>query len=77
MCGPAAKSTAKIRARTVARIGEEEDPAVPAALEAGPQVRLGSEQRPKDEVVLQDEPADLALVMPLPAELEAAPDFYG
>lgn len=48
-----------------------------AALEAGPQLRSGFEQGPQDEVVLQDEPAHLQLVMPPRTELEETLDFYG
>jgi hypothetical protein len=71
----AAKGTAEIRTPSVARVGEEEDPAVPAAREASPEVGFGPQEGAQEDVALKDEPQHLALSVPVRAELEAALDF--
>jgi hypothetical protein len=73
---PAAEGTAEIRTPPVARVSEEKDPAVPAALQAGPQVRFGLQEGAQDDVVLQDKAEHLALSVPVRPGLEAALDFY-
>lgn len=72
----AAKGTAEILSPAVARIGEKENPAVRAALEARPELPLGSEDRAQDEVVLKREAASLAPAVPVRGGVEAALDFY-
>ena len=72
----AAKGAAEIPTPPVPRVGEEEDTAVPAPLEARPQMGFGFQDGAQDEVVLKDKPAHLALSVPVPAEPEELLNFY-
>ena len=56
---------------------EEEDPAMPAALQAPPQVGMGSQNRPQDDIILKNKIADLAPVVPVRPELKMRLDPYG
>lgn len=72
----AAKGTTQVLATGVAWMGEEEYPAMPAALQAPSQVGLGSQNRPQDDVILKDETAGLAPAVPVRPELKTPLDPY-
>jgi len=72
----ASKGTAQIITLCVARMGKEEDPAMPASGQEGPQVRLVSQDGPQDAVVPQDETPCLAQAVPPRAELEVLLEPY-
>jgi hypothetical protein len=77
----AAEGTAQVPALPfttgVAWVGEEEYPAMLAASQAAPQVGMGSQRRPQDDVVRQDEIAGLAPAVPVGPELKMRRDPYG
>ena len=73
----APKSTTQIAAPGITRMGQEEDSAVSATGQASPQTRLGPQNGPQDEIVLQHDGAYFALAVPIPAELEMFLDSYG
>jgi hypothetical protein len=73
----APKSTTQIAAPGITGMGQEEDPAVPAAGQASPQARFGPQNGPQDEIVLQHKSVYFALAVPDRAELEMLLDFYG
>jgi hypothetical protein len=58
-------------------MGKKEDAAIPTALEAGPEVRFSPKNRPKDEIILENELQDIAPVIPPRAEFEVLLDLYG
>ena len=72
----AAKGAAQVFTARVTRMSEEEDPAMPAALQASPQVGMGSQNRPQHDIILKDESADLALAVPVRPRLILPPDLY-
>ena len=72
----AAKGAAEIPTAPVPRVGEEEDPAVPAPLEARPQMGFGFQDGAQDEIILEDKPAHFALAVPAQPGLEVPLDFY-
>jgi len=76
MAVPAAKGTAEILSPAVARVAQKEDPAVRAALEARPKVRLRLQRQAQGAVVPKDEVKRLALAVPAQAEREDLLDFY-
>jgi hypothetical protein len=67
---PAAKGTSQVPAAGIARMGEKKDPAMPAAGQASSQPMLGSQNRAQQEIVLQDQTADLSPTIPIYPELE-------
>lgn len=72
----AAKGATQVLATGVAWVGEEEYPAMPAALQAPSQVGMGSQNRPQDDVILKDEIARLAPTVPVRPELKTPLDPY-
>jgi hypothetical protein len=80
---PAAKGAAQIAApdpthiRTagIARIGEKEDAAVPAAGQAPSQVRPAAQHRSHELVVLQDQQPDFRPAIPVPRKLKVLRDL--
>lgn len=72
----APKRTAEVVATGVPRIGQKEDPAIPAAAQTSPEARAGTEHRPKRRVVGQNESANPALAIPAGPELETLLDSY-
>jgi hypothetical protein len=67
---------ALILAPGIARIGEKEDTAVPTSLPAPSQVRVGSEQRSQQPVILQNRLAHVCCAIPVPPKLEMRRDLY-
>jgi hypothetical protein len=65
-----------ILAPGIARIGEEENAAMPASLQASSQVRVGSENRPQEEVIRQDKSPDLGPSIPSSLKLKMLRDPY-
>jgi len=72
----AAKRTPEVLASRVARIGEEKDPAVPAAREVPPELRPPGKNRAQDEVVLERQSAYRLPSIPPARELEGTLEFY-
>jgi hypothetical protein len=80
----AAKGTAQVLALApgyilapgIARVGEKEDAAVPTTNQAPSTVRLLSQQRSQDLVVLQDPWTNLAAAIPVPSKLKIGRDRY-
>ena len=62
-------------APSVARIGQEKDPAMPATGEAGPKVRIGILNGPQEEIVLQNEITHSLPEVPSRVKLEMLLDF--
>ncbi len=50
---PAAKGTTQVLPAGIARMGEQENTAVPAPGQAGSQVRLGAQHRSQEQIILQ------------------------
>jgi hypothetical protein len=55
----AAEGAAQILATGVTRMREKKDPAMPAPRQASSQRGFGSQDRPQEKIVLQDQGADL------------------
>jgi hypothetical protein len=72
---PAPELAAQIVATGVTRIGEEENPAMPTALQVGPQIGPLAQQRPNLGIVRPNQIARLAPAMPIRLELEMLLDF--
>jgi len=73
----AAEGAPQVLSAGVAWMGEEEYPAMPAALQAPSQVGMGSQNRPQDDVILKNKIADLAPPVPVRQELKLPRDLYG
>jgi len=78
----AAKGTAQVPALPlvaagIAGVGEEEDAAMLAAGQATSQVGMRSQRRPQDDIVFQDQAANLATAVPVRLKLKMALDPYG
>jgi hypothetical protein len=67
---------ALILAPGIARIGEKEDAAVPTSLQAPSQVRVGSENRSQQPVILQNQLPGFRPAIPIPRKLEMLRDPY-
>ncbi len=80
MSGAAAEGAAQIAAAAVAGVGEETDPAIAAAREAGPRagfsVQNKAPRRPEGRVVLADQGARGADAVPLGTEMEVRLQGY-
>jgi len=72
---PAPEPTAQIVASRVSRIGKKQNPAMPAALQVGPQIGPLAQQRPNLGIVRPNQIARLAPAMPIRLELEMLLDF--
>ncbi len=73
---PAAKGAAQVFTARVTRMSKEEYPAMPATLQALPQMGMGSQNRPQHDIILKDEGAGLALTVPVRPKLKMPPDGY-
>jgi hypothetical protein len=67
----------QVLAPRVPRVGEKEDAAVPTTDQAPATVRLLSQQRSQDLVILQDWLPNLRPAIPVPGKLKIARDRYG
>jgi len=67
---------AHIFAPGVAGIGEKEDPAMPASLQASSQLGLGFLNRSQQQIILQHQKSDLFPVIPLLTKLKMLRDPY-
>jgi hypothetical protein len=67
---PAAERTTQVVAAGVARMGQEENAAVPAPGQAGSQVRLGPQHRSQQPIILQHQGGYRALAIPIGPKLE-------
>jgi hypothetical protein len=72
----APKRTTKVAAPGVTRMGQEENPAMPATGPALPQARFGPQNGPQDDIVLQHKGTYFALAVPVRPELEVLLDLY-
>jgi hypothetical protein len=72
----AAKGTTQVGAASVARMRQEEYPAMPAMLQATSQLGFRPQNGPQDRVIIQNQTANLLLAIPRGAEREMALDFY-
>ena len=70
MSFPAAKGTAQVVSPRIARMSEEKNAAVPAPGQAGTQVRLGSQHRSQQPVILQNQGGYSAPSIPIMLELK-------
>ena len=71
---PAAKGATQVMAVGIARVGQEENPALPAPGQAGAQERLGVQQRPQQHIILQHQGRYRALAIPIGPELKMLRD---
>jgi len=72
----AAKGTTQVLAPRIARISEKKDAAVPASGQAPSPVRLASQHRSHELVILQDQLPDLRPAIPVPRKLKMLRDRY-
>lgn len=72
----AAKGTAQVLTPGVPGVREKEDAAVPTTDQAPSTVRLPSQQRSQDLVVLQDPLPNLGAAIPAPDKLKIGRDRY-
>lgn len=72
----AAEGTAQVVATDIAWMGEEENAAMPAPGPAGSQVRLGSENRSQQQIILEHQSGDRACAIPVRPKLEMRLDRY-
>jgi hypothetical protein len=72
---PTPKPTSQILAAGITGIGEEENPAMPAALQVGPQIRPVSPQGPDLGIVRVHQITHSAGAAPIRLELEMRLDF--
>jgi hypothetical protein len=72
----APKRTTQVAAPGVTWMGQEEYPTVPAAGQASAKARLGPQNGPENEIVLQHESTDLTLAVPARPKLKMVLDFY-
>lgn len=66
----------QVLAPGIARVGEKEDPAVPAADQAPTPMRLPSQDRSQDLVILQDQKLDFRPPIPVSGKLKMGRDRY-
>jgi hypothetical protein len=72
---PAAKGTRQIAPPAIPRMGQEEDPALPATAQTSPQIGSAPQHRPQNHVILLHQSTDFALVVPIWTELEMLLDL--
>jgi hypothetical protein len=70
----AAEQTTQIAPAGIASMSGEKDTAMPTARQADGQVRLGSEDRPQEDVILQDQGGYVSPSIPAPPKLEILRD---
>lgn len=73
---PAAEGTTQIPTPGIARIHEEENPAMPAATQAAASLRTLSENRAQQPIILQHPPGDRFLAVPVRPKLKSLRDLY-
>src|ERR1035437_2259586 len=71
---PATKGATQVLAAGIARVGQEENPAVPAPGQAGAQERLGVQHRPQQHIILQRQGRCRAPAIPVGPELKMLRD---
>jgi hypothetical protein len=71
-----ALASGHILAPGIARIREKKDAAVPTASQAPSPMRLPSQHRSQDLVVLQDQPPDFRPAIPVPSKRKMLRDRY-
>ena len=71
---PAPKGATQFIPPAVTRIGEKENPAMPAALQASSQVGLGFQNRSQKLIILQHQRTDLFTAVPVLAKLKMLGD---
>ena len=71
----APKRTPQIPAPRVPGMGQEENPALAATAQTGPQMRVGTEDRAQLDVILPDQSADAAAAIPIRDALKLLLDF--
>jgi len=72
---PAPEAATQIVAAGVPGMSEKKDPAMLTPLQAGPQIRPGTQQRPDLGIVLAHQIAHPAIAVPIRPELEMSLDF--
>lgn len=73
-----AKGTTQVLTVGITWMGKEEDMAMLTALQAPPQVGVGSQNRPQHDIILKDEiTAGIAPVVPIRSKFEMLRDPYG
>jgi hypothetical protein len=70
----ATKGATQVFPTSIPRMGEEKDPAMPAATQAWSQEGLGSQNRAQEDIILQNQSANLIPSVPLRLELEEPRD---
>jgi len=73
---PAAKGTTQVATAGIARIGQEENAAVPAPAQAGSQTGLGAQNRSQQQIILQHQGGHRAPAIPVRPELEMLLNLY-
>jgi len=73
---PAAERTAQIPTSTISGVGQKEYPAMFASCQAPSKMRLGLQDRPQQEVILQYKMPNRLIVIPSFAIFKTLPDFY-
>gem|GEM_PF-5345240 len=76
VCLFAAKGATQVVTAGVTWMSEEENPTMPAAFQTSSQVGMGSQNRPQYDIILKDEIAGLAPVVPVRPKLKMPPDPY-
>lgn len=71
-----APHTPHLFAPGVTGIGEKEDPAMPAAFQASSQVGLGSQNRSKQQIILQQQTGNPLASIPVRPKLKSLLDLY-
>ena len=72
----AAERATQLRAPGVSGIGEKEDPAMPASLQASSQLGLGFQNRSQEQIILQYQRTNPFPVVPVLPELKMLLDPY-
>jgi hypothetical protein len=74
---PTPEGTTQIVPTGIARMGHEENPAVPTPGQAGAQLRLGAQHRSQQQIILQHQPAHRAPAVPVGSKLKMLLDLDG
>jgi hypothetical protein len=75
VCRSASKRTPQVLAASVPGMGQEENPALPAAAQTGPQMGVEVEDRAQLDVILPHQSVDAAATVPIRAALKLLLDF--
>ncbi len=71
---PATEGTAQVVPTDIARVGQEENPAVPAPGQAGTQLRLGVQNRPQQHIIFLHQRGHRARAIPIRPKLKMLRD---